>query len=552
MDIAPIGQQPFLPYLQQASNVQEPKHVSENHKPDPIHLEELHEIHNAPLPEGVQKADVEHASVTVKELQTNIESQLKSINAHKNDPSTQSQLQAVQGYKGLATQHQSMAIIGLLSMMQGRGQDPFVTAEIMNTLIPFFNTENYHLLESMLITLGRNLDAVRGPYKEQVQQALQNALATLNLTNHPEPAVRLAAIQLLNALEETGVIPAAILAPEIPAEAAAEQPVFAEGFVPAQAQRTPSTVPADPAQNAYAASAMATMAWGSFFARVFAFYPLLDMSPSLIYALLYVAGLGSGGSRSAYAKNSKTVAIITTRSASLPRGQFDFPGIEVVEMGPELSEKNFRTKYHALLTKGIQTIYVILPDSRYWNIYHNAFSASDNRPNIRVFDSRTFGIGMALVVRQLGKALIRTNSGRQMDFFIRSFAKVVRYWVVLDSFDQVKNHAWFGKLLGKPLGKSSFDVHNIVMQFHEPSGIVGKEPTLIKGLSYVKKELQLDCIHRQKEPRKIFIQHHERSKEATMLADALRKKYPNLNIQVFPSSDYLASQLGCHVGVAML
>ncbi|MFT5170423.1 MAG: fatty acid-binding protein DegV [Candidatus Marinamargulisbacteria bacterium] len=280
--------------------------------------------------------------------------------------------------------------------------------------------------------------------------------------------------------------------------------------------------------------------------------PILSSSPSLIYSLINVLDL----ERHIYnirAQRDLTRVAILTDHAMLP-GFVDNAHIHVIEGDPIYPIRTFFNEYRKLISRGYTTIYVMVPESRYWTSFFYAKQAAIKMEHcIKVISSKTYGLGLGVFIHEIGKLIFEEEASDRIEETIRAVQKNLRYWVILDRYDKVASTYWFKKMVEvQQQDEKLHEDKNPVLAFHGQMGVFGETTSLKKSIDLVEKRIDHICKERGFPPKRIVIVYGDFYAEALLLASDIAQKYTGMDISVVPAGRFLMAQFGSHVSVCMI
>ncbi len=246
------------------------------------------------------------------------------------------------------------------------------------------------------------------------------------------------------------------------------------------------------------------------------------------------------------------LAIVTTPSASLPETLLSHTGIKVVPGDMSQYLQGFTDIFQHLLQAGFPRIYAILPDAEYWHACHYAKHASYKlETQIKVIDSKTFGIGLRLLIEHLVSQFEHGHSVLNIAQATEHTLSRVRYWVI-PSLGTIQNQFWFKRLQKKPASRKVPPKSFPLLSFHEPIEISRVSQSVSESTQALMIIIQDTLEKSSLLPSKIVIEYHLFFQEASLIETFIKKSYPHIALLIQPAHDALSADFGPHIGVAML
>ncbi len=247
------------------------------------------------------------------------------------------------------------------------------------------------------------------------------------------------------------------------------------------------------------------------------------------------------------------ITLVTDRYASVPKDIAALPLIKVLNIDLVHRVKSFVDTYQDIIDKGVGTIITLLPDSRYWLSLHYAQdSISGSDENIFLYDTKTFGFGLGLIIQDLMMGILQKRKPEQLKILLKKTLKNVRYWVVVDSVRKIDNEPWFIRFKDNVEKTFPLVTNKCIFAFHGFPGILGEVTALSQGVQELRQLVDFEISQNEDVFRRAVVVHRQAEEDAQVLYMYLKADYPMLNVTLLSSEDIDDLPFGRHLSVSLI
>jgi hypothetical protein len=217
--------------------------------------------------------------------------------------------------------------------------------------------------------------------------------------------------------------------------------------------------------------------------------------------------------------------------------------------------RSFFEQFVEILEEGYNTACVFLPDAKLWPDYYYAkHAALDFGHYIQIFNTKTYGIGISLLMEECMKDIREQKDIYLINSIIEKKSTSLRYWIIPNNFETCQNRFWFMTLMNNMKKKKEIDITSNapVISLHNKKEITGVIKDITKSAAYLEKLIKNETHQLKTVPRRIIISYSNFSDSAIKLGKRLKATYPNSEISIVLSNKILASEFGDHISLGML
>ncbi|MBT6120608.1 hypothetical protein HOH45_03975 [bacterium] len=227
--------------------------------------------------------------------------------------------------------------------------------------------------------------------------------------------------------------------------------------------------------------------------------------------------------------------------------------VHILEVDPTHRVKSFIDGFQGLLDRGVNTIFVLLPDSRVWVSAHYAKDAAEGiESQIKVIDSKTFDFGIGVIFQEAAKLVIKKHSMKDVYSRIYEIIGKLRYWVYVDSDEVIRNKTWYSKMIERSKVKKIPKNNGGVLGLHRGLGLIETVSNAQEGISFIFNRLAVVVRKTQKIPDTIYVKHKGYPERSLKLARLLKTRYPSASIQIVNENELLGSNFDQHIGICVV
>jgi fatty acid-binding protein DegV len=283
-------------------------------------------------------------------------------------------------------------------------------------------------------------------------------------------------------------------------------------------------------------------------------WPSLLKSSDVVMLVMFLDRIGQNLVRQRRKTRRLIAALVTHPSATLPKELLDKHPVYVIPYDPENYIRIFHDMFASLNNSGFSSVFAILPHSDFWHSYHHArHSQSQPTANVIVIDSKLYGLGLGILVREVANRMSKLRRRDEIEGLIRKIAPNIHYWIVPSQTKTISSHFWFQKMKRQSNWKNILHAKQTpILGFGETAGIVATGSSLTQSL--VKLEgMVLELYQRNNShPRVIVIEHHNMLPVASSLSDYFKQTFKETKVLVQQASPFLSNEIGDYIGLVSI
>jgi len=255
------------------------------------------------------------------------------------------------------------------------------------------------------------------------------------------------------------------------------------------------------------------------------------------------------------------IALITHASSGIQEDIQKLDNIDALFLESDLGAKAVFEKikpFFAEIKGKYDAVYAILPNSVCWRVYSSLKQiANATKSNIIIVDSRTYGSGLAYLLRRVLLERTEVQDYRDFELTIKQKVSSVKYWVMPKNIKKLINQPWFVKLCERSNEQSIIDCPSQwipILSLYKNIGIIAKENSVQAAIEKFGQSIVQSTAGWTKKPSKIFVEYQKELKyEAEELTNVLKSYYKKTNISfVETKNKALIKEFGAYVSVSMI
>ncbi|NBV42210.1 hypothetical protein EBR96_05520, partial [bacterium] len=287
---------------------------------------------------------------------------------------------------------------------------------------------------------------------------------------------------------------------------------------------------------------------------IYSLWPSLMKDTNLVYLVVLLGRIDQNLTRRRRKMRQLKTALVTHPSATLTDELLARSPVWVIDNDPENYIRIFHDMFHSLKESGFQSVFALLPHSDFWHSYHHARHAlSRPIPNITIIDTKLYGLGLGILVREVNHRLAKLNRRDEVDAVIRKVAAQIHYWIVPVYTKNINGHFWFQKMKRQSNWKDAIHAKHIpIIGFGESTGIVAAGVDLTQSLIKLEGMIVETFQRTASSPRIIVIEHHNQLPAANGLANYFRSMYRSTKIIIQQAAPFMANEIGPYIGIVAI
>jgi len=211
----------------------------------------------------------------------------------------------------------------------------------------------------------------------------------------------------------------------------------------------------------------------------------------------------------------------------------------------------FYDEFVRLFDRGFQKIFVVVPSREFFNSYYFAKQAKQGMEHrVKVIDSHTFGLGLESLIDDISVYMREGHTEQDFIHYIDQKVEHLQYWTVVFSTKRLKKKYWVSSMESKtertiPLDKIS------VLSLAQDFGLEFETKKRQEAVDYLKSKLQ-QALSSDHKYTKLIVNLDAHQLEMLEFIHGCLKKCPSLKLEIIPSSSFMRTQFGDHIGVCLL
>jgi DegV family protein with EDD domain len=287
--------------------------------------------------------------------------------------------------------------------------------------------------------------------------------------------------------------------------------------------------------------------------------------PTALYGFLYINGmyvpvvlppeaLGTiQDEAEGVARQTIDMVVVTDSSASFPVGYQNRRFVYVIDILQNESEDEFIQLYRELLNAGVKRIYSVHVNAKVSPAFRNATAAAYkvSAEKIRVYNSKSFSLGLGLVVQQVADAIANGRSHFQIEQLIHKCIQNQRHFIVVNSLDQIERFV----SIDDSMEKRKADLYNFkpLMSIHgDHVEVIGCYLDLTRAKNALMSEV-VRAFHQRQSSREVAIEYAGLYYQCLTLERRLREELGQGRISIYPAGPYTSKLYGDEIlGVSVI